>query len=87
MCSAQTYDADVRDVYAMADAATDKWLSKKREEEERQKEARVLGRGRTSVAVCYLTYSIHEIANYNNAYYCICIFTICIYLYILICIL
>ena len=82
MCSAQTYDADVRDVYAMTDAAADKWLSKKREEEEKQKEARVLERGRTSVTVCYITYSMHEFAYNNNAYYCICIFTLCIYVLI-----
>lgn len=34
----------MRDVYDTAEAATDKWLSVKREEEEKQKEARVLGR-------------------------------------------
>ena len=40
---AQTCDADVRDVYETAEAAADKWLSTKREEEGKQKEARVLG--------------------------------------------
>lgn len=44
VCPAQTYDGDVRDVYDKAEAATDKWLCAKREEEEKQKEARVLGR-------------------------------------------
>ena len=38
---AQTYDGDVRDVYDRAEAATDKWLHTKREEEEKEKEARV----------------------------------------------
>ena len=42
LCPAQTYDADVRDVYETAEAAADKWLSTKREEEEKRKEARVL---------------------------------------------
>ena len=40
-CHAQTYDGDVRDVYDRAEAATDKWLHAKREEEEKEKEARV----------------------------------------------
>ena len=43
----------MRDVYDTAEAATDKWLSVKREEEEKQKEARVLGR--TMVVFCCIT--------------------------------
>ena len=43
LCRTQTCDADVRDVYETAEAAADKWLSTKREEEGKQKEARVLG--------------------------------------------
>lgn len=48
LCRAQTCDADVRDVYETAEAAADKWLSTKREEEGKQKEARVLGWERTT---------------------------------------
>lgn len=62
LCPAQTYDADVRDVYEAAEAATDKWLSTKRQEEGKQKEARVLGWERTTYvgyALSYIVYLTH----------------------------